>query len=441
MRKGSTFAAILLLTLPVCTTAQNQKMPPLPPPTDPATAPAPAQNAAAHITLDDAIRLALQHNHALHAARTTIFQNEAEEVTANLRPNPTLSWDSQFFPLFNPGQFNADYLENQAQFDVGIGYTFERGKKRQHRLQAAKDATAVTRSQFDDSQRTLIFNTTQQFIAVLLAQSSVELAQQDSASFQQTVNISESRYQTGDMSESDLLKIKLQLLQFQSDLSAGKLAKIQALAALRQLIGFESVPDDFDAQGELEYQPVHADLPQLKLLAAQNRPDLHAAQQSVTAARSQEALMRANGKKDLGVSFDYTHTAGINTGAFFFNIDLPIFDRNQGEIARARYAILQAEQQATEAAQQVSTDVVDAYAAVKSNDEIIQLYRGGYVDQAQQSRDISEYAFKRGAFSLLDFLDAERTYRSNQLAYRQALASYMTALEQMRQAVGTRNLP
>jgi outer membrane protein, heavy metal efflux system len=141
------------------------------------------------------------------------------------------------------------------------------------------------------------------------------------------------------------------------------------------------------------------------------------------------------------VTFDYTHTAGINSGAFFFNIDLPIFDRNQGEIARARYAIIQSEEQAIETAQQVSTDVVDAYAALKSNDEIIRLYRGGYVDQAQQSRDITEYAYKRGAASLLDFLDAERTYRANQLAYRQALASYMTALEQMRQAVGTRALP
>ncbi len=441
MSKGSTWAAIALLALPVCAVAQNQKMPPLPPPTEPATAPAPAQNAPTHITIDDAIRLALQHNHALQATRTTIFQNEAEEVTANLRPNPTLSWDSQFFPLFNPSQFSTDYLENQAQFDVGIGYTFERGRKRQHRLQAAKDATAVSRSQYDDSQRTLIFNTTQQFIAVLLAQSSVELAQQDTASFTQTVNISESRYKSGDMSESDLIKLKLQLLQFQHDLSAAKLAKIQALAALRQLIGFESVPDNFDAQGELDYQPIHADLQQFKLLAAQNRPDLRAAQQGVTAARSQETLMRANGKKDLGVSFDYTHTAGINSGAFFFNIDLPVFDRNQGEIARARFAITQAEEQATEAAQQVSTDVVDAFAALQSNNEIIQLYQGGYVDQAKQSRDITEYAFKRGAASLLDLLDAERTYRANQLAYRQALASYMTAVEQMRQAVGTRNLP
>ncbi len=440
MRKGLAWA-IVVLALPGSLVAQKQPMPPLPPPTAPAVPPAPAANAAARITLDEAIRLALQHNHALQAARTTILQNEAEEVTANLRPNPTLSWDSQFFPLFNPGQFSADYLENQAQFDVGIGYTFERGKKRQHRLQAAKDQTAVTRSTVDDNVRQLIFNTGQQFIAVLLAQSTLDLAKQDQESFQETVDISNARYKSGDMSESDLLKIKLQLLQFQSDLANAKLAKVQALAGLRQFLGFESVPDDFDVQGDLDYQPVTAGLEDLKGLAQRSRPDLRAAQEGVTAARSQEALMRANGKKDLGVSFAYTHTAGINSGAFFFNIDLPIFDRNQGEIARARYAITQAQEQALETAQQVNTDVSDAYSALQSNNEIIQLYRNGYVDQAKQSRDITEYAYKRGATSLLDFLDAERTYRQNQLAYRQALASYMTALEQMRQAVGTRNLP
>jgi outer membrane protein, heavy metal efflux system len=440
MRKGLTLAGALL-ALPVCLAAQGQKMPPLPPPTAPATPPAPAPGAPAKITMEEAIRLAIQHNHALQATRTTILQNQAEEVTANLRPNPNLSWDTQFFPLFNPSEFNANYLENQAQFDVGIGYTFERGKKRQHRLAAAKDQTAVTVSQVDDSQRTLVFNTAQQFIAVLLAESTVELAKQDAESFQQTVSISESRVKVGDMSEGDLLKIKLQLLQFQSDLSTAKLSRVQALAALRQLVGFESVPDEFDVSGDLDYYPLRSTIEQLKILAMENRPDLRAAQQGVTAARSQEALMRANGKKDLNVSFDYTHTAGTNSGAFYFNIDLPIFDRNQGEIAKARFAITQAEQQAIEAAQQVNTDIIDAFAALQSNDEIIKLYRGGYVDQAKQSRDITEYAFKRGAASLLDFLDAERTYRSNQLAYRQALASYMTALEQMRQAVGTRELP
>lgn len=70
-----------------------------------------------------------------------------------------------------------------------------------------------------------------------------------------------------------------------------------------------------------------------------------------------------------------------------------------------------------------------------------QFYRGGYVDQAKKSLDISEFAYRLGAASLLDFLDAERTYRANRLAYRQALATYMIALEQTRQAVGTRNVP
>jgi cobalt-zinc-cadmium efflux system outer membrane protein len=406
----------------------------------PAPTPAPSQ-AAAKISLDDAIRMALLHNHALQAMRSTILQSQAEEITANLRPNPTLGLDAQYLPIFQPSQFSSDYVDQQAQFDAGVGYLFERGKKRQHRLQAARDLTAVVRSQVSDSERQLIFNVGQQFVDVLLAESTLDFAQQDLDSFQKTVDISNERFRVGDMSEGDFLKIKLQLLQFQTDVSAAQLAKLQGLAALRQLLGFESVPDDYDVQGSLDYQAVHSDVSGLKALAAINRPDLRAAQQAVTAAESQLGLQQANGKMDVTGTFNYTHTSGTNSGAFYYNMPLPIFNRNQGEITRARYAITQAQEQASETAQQVSTDVVSAYENLHTNDQIIQLYQGGYVDAAKQSRDISEYAYRKGAASLLDYLDSERTYRANQLAYRQALANYMLALEQMRQAVGTRNLP
>jgi len=438
MRQGMAWAAALL-ALPVCLMAQqNPPTAPVSPLLPPSAAP---QTPSARITIDEAIRLALQHNHALQAARTTILQNQAQEITANLRPNPVLSWDAQFLPIFQPSKFDADYINTQSQFDLGIGYTFERGKKRQHRLQAAKDQTTITRSQVADNERQLVFNVSQQFIDVVLAQSTIDFAKQDLESFQKTVDISEARYKAGDMSEGDFLKIKLQLLQFQTDYSSAVLAKVQAIAALRQLVGFESVPDMFDVDGKLDYQPVRAGLEDLRALAMRTRPDLVAAQQGVIAARSEELLAEANAKRDLGASFNYSHVAATNTGAFFFNIQLPIFDRNQGEIARTRVVITQSQQLASEAAEQVMSDVVDAYEALRTNDQIVQLYRGGYVDAAQKSRDISEYAYKKGAASLLDFLDAERTYRANQLAYRQALASYMTALEQTRQAVGTRDLP
>jgi cobalt-zinc-cadmium efflux system outer membrane protein len=436
LRKGLA-GALALLASPAFAAAQQ---PPAPPTTSPPRA-ATTQPPSARISMEEAIRLALQHNHALQAARSTILQNQALETTANLRPNPVLSWDAQFLPIFQPNKFTADYIDNQAQFDLGLGYTFERGKKRQHRLQAAKDVTDASRSTIADNERQLVFNVSQQVVAVILAQSTIEFTQQDLDSFQKTVDISEARYKAGDMSEGDLLKIKLQKLQFENDFFSAKLSKVQALASLRQFLGFESVPDNYDVEGELDYQAVHAGLDDLKALALRTRPDLQAAQKNVVAARSAESLAEANGKRDLGASFNYSHVADTNTGAFFFNIQLPIFDRNQGEIARTRLVITQNQELASETSQQVLTDVVDAYSALRTSEQIVQLYQGGYVEQAKQSRDISEYAYKRGAASLLDYLDAERTYRANQLAYRQALATYMTTLEQMRQAVGTRTLP
>jgi len=428
--------ASVLTLLAAANLLPAQQNPPVP-----TTQPQRQQPPAARISLDEAIRLALEHNHSLLAARTTILQNQALETTANLRPNPVLTWDAQFLPIFQPNKFTADYIDNTAQFDLGLGYTFERGRKRQHRLQAAKDVTAASRLTVEDNQRQLVFNVSQQFVAVLLAQSPIDFTQQDLLSFQKTVDISEARRKAGDMSEGDLLKIKLQMLQFQNDVFAARLAKVQALAGLRQFLGFESVPDNYDVEGELGYQTVHGGLDDLKALALRTRPDLRAAQQNVVAARSAESLAEANGKRDLGASFNYSHVAATNTGAFFFNIQLPIFDRNQGEIARTRYAITQSQELASESSQQVLTDVLDAFQSLRTSEQIVQLYQSGYVDDAAKSRDISEYAYKRGAVSLLDYLDSERTYRANQLAYRQALATYMNALEQMRQAVGTRILP
>ena len=204
------------------------------------------QGPPTRITLEQALDLAGRHNHALLAARNTILQSQASEITANLRPNPTINWDAQFLPFFNPSNFTGTYLNNSAQFDLGIGYLFERGQKRQHRLEAAKDQTSVTQSVVSDNERTLSFNVAQQFVAVLLAQSTLDFAEQDLKSFQQTVDIGEAQYKAGDISEGDLLKIKLQLLQFQMDVSQAQLSLVQAYASLRALEGYDALPAGYD---------------------------------------------------------------------------------------------------------------------------------------------------------------------------------------------------
>jgi outer membrane protein, heavy metal efflux system len=429
----------LLFTVFVSGVAGAQS-PPVQSPSPPAQAL--AQNrSAVTISLDDAIQMAFQHNHNILAARTTIQQNEAEETTANLRPNPVILSDWQFLPVFQPSQFSADYLDNTAQFDLGVSYLFERGKKRQHRLRAAKDLTAQTRSLVADNERSLAFSVASQFINVELAESTLELARQDLKSFQNTVDISEARYKAGDIGENDVLKIKLQMLQFETDVSAAQLARVQGLSDLRQLLGYESIVPDYDVAGAFDYQPVKGNLDDFQARALQSRPDLRAAQQGVTAANSQHALQQAIGKRDITGAINYTHIGDLNDVSLFGQMQMPIFDRNQGEIARAAFAITQAQEQERFANGQVLTDVRDAFENLRTNEQIVGLYRSGYLNEAQQSRDISEYAYRHGAASLLDFLDSERSYRATQLAYRQALASYLLALEQLREAVGTRSLP
>ncbi len=419
--------------------APADQTPPMPPtPELPQRPPGPPP--AAHVTLDRAIELALQHNHTLLAARTTIDQNRAQETTANLRPNPVIAWDAQFLPIFNPGSFSADYINQSAQFDIGLSYLIERGKKRQHRLEAARDQTAVTVATVADNERTLTANVAQQFVAAQLAKANLELAQMDLDSFQQSVQIGEAQYQAGSIGEGDLLKLKLQLLQFQMDLSAAQLSKVQALADLRQFVGFDSVPENYDVDGDLLYQPVKLGEDDLKLLALRTRPDYRATMLGVTAAQSQLSLAQSNGKKDLDIAVNYDHVAALSEASTFFNIQLPIFDRNQGEIARTRFAVTQAQETQAAASEGVVSDVVNAYENVRTTDEIVNLYLAGYRKEAADSRDITQYAYQRGAASLLDFLDAERSYRATELGYRQALASYMLALEQLRQAVGTRSL-
>jgi cobalt-zinc-cadmium efflux system outer membrane protein len=225
------------------------------------------------------------------------------------------------------------------------------------------------------------------------------------------------------------------------DVSSARLARAQALATLRQLLGYESVPEDYAVDGALAHQPVTAGPADLRALALRQRPDLRAAQLAVTAAESQHTLAQANAKRDVTAQVSVTHVAAANTGAMFANIELPIFDHNQGEVARTASAITQSQELSSEQSSVVLTDVTNAYEALRNNDEVVKLYESGYLKQAEDSRDISQYAYQRGSATLLDFIDAERSYRATQLAYRQSLANYMVALEQLRQAVGARSLP
>ena len=390
------------------------------------------------ISMDDAVRIALAYNQSLRAQRLNIDQNKAEEITAALKPNPTFTTLVDTIPLFSPQMIRF----NTQIYSESLAYTYERGGKREKRLSVARDNTDVSTRTVTDNERQLRFQVVQAFINVLLAKSVLQLAKDDLANFSQEVDLNHARMVAGDLAEGDYLKISLQKLQFQQDVSSAELSLVQAKATLRQLLGYKSVTDNFDVTGALAHRKQVVQLSDLEQQALAARPDLQAAHSSVKLANDTVSLAFGNRAKDWTWASDYTYQSiGPNgTGnaiGFSLSFDVPIHDRNQGEIARSQAAVRQAVETESSAEVGVRTDVTNAYYGLQTNEQIVSLYESGYLDQATQSRDITTYAYGRGAATVLDVLDAERSYRATQLGYRQAIAAYMIAAEQVNEAVGT----
>jgi cobalt-zinc-cadmium efflux system outer membrane protein len=415
--------ATVFAWLAVATTAAAQTAAPPPAP-------------SARVSMSDAVRLALEHNHQLRAQRLNVDISKADEITAALKPNPVVTSTNQAFPVFSPSQLTLDNLANNQTFTESLSYLFERGGKREKRTLVAQDTTSVAARTATDVERQLIFQTRQTFVNVLLAKSSLDLARDNLKNFSTVVDVNSERVRAGDLAESEFLKISLQQLQFEQDVTTAEVALAQAKAALRQSVGFEGLADEFEVDGDLAYTKYAVTLDDLKRDALASRPDLLAAQSGVKLAEDTQTLAYSNRARDLTGEVEYDRTGPFNGLGFGFSIDLPFHDRNQGNIAHSKVGLLQATETEAQLRTAVLTDVVTAFAAFQSSEKVVGLFQSGYLNQAQQSLDVTTYVYQQGSGTLLDLLDAERTYRTTQLAYRQVLAAYMTSIQQINLAVG-----
>ena len=396
----------------------------------------PLHAAAAEIrslTLERAVELALQRNPTLRAQAISITSAEANEVTAGLRPNPV-------------------FVSSSEDFTAGLSQLFERGDKRQRRIEGAKLSTNIATTDFSDARRSLLFAVRKAFTDALLAKSNLALAQENLKNFQEVEDLNRIRFEKGDISGADFLKIELQKLQFQNDVQDATLALKTAKTTLRTLLATPELAEDFDIEGELKFAEFDMPLAELKATALRDRPDLRSAETLRKKTESDIQLAVANSYTDVSLTLGYHHTEpnlptwlspGVSRGptensvGFGFSFPLRIFDRNQGEIARTKAEAIRAVSIAEAVRNQISSDVEVSYSAFRTSRERVRLYEQVYLGLAKESREIAEFAYKSGATSILDLLEAERTYRGVQLSYRQALAAYLTNLHQLNAAVGT----
>ncbi len=372
-------------------------------------------------------------NRQLQAGRLGIDEQKANEITANLRPNPDLGFtlDQLTFLPNSPYRPLADALPL-----VESSYLIERRHKRALRLQSAQQDTQISISQQSDLDRTLLFNLRSAFVQTLQAQAVLAVAQENLAYYDRVLLVNKQRVQSGDIAQIDYDRMDLQRVQFETDVQNAdvnlRTAKIQLLA----LMNDHTPVDQFDVTGKFDYTEPTVGLDELHQVALASRPDLRAAAQAVTKAETDHRLAVANGSTDPTVGMDIARDPPINYFGFNVSIPLRIFDRNQGEKARTSIDIRRNQRLREAAETQVYSDVDSAWATMRTNLVLLRAYRARYLTLAAKVRDTVSFAYQRGAASLLDFLTAQNDYRALQVTYLGLVGSYLTAASQLNMAVG-----
>jgi cobalt-zinc-cadmium efflux system outer membrane protein len=384
-------------------------------------------------------------NPALRADALGVEELKAAEITAFLRPNPTavLSSDGlQIAPHTTPGLGTHWQPLTGTQLVPSIAYLHERERKRELRLQSAKEGTQIAGSQHEDMERNLLFDLRAAFVQILQAKAVLELAKADLAYYDNIIKISRDRYHAGDIAQIDLDRIELLRVQYEVEIQSASVNLRTSKIQLLQLLNDRMPVEQFDVTGAFDYADDLKPLDEYRQIALVERPDLHAALESVQQAQTNHKLAVANGSADPTLSTWYSYNPAFNnafgryTLGASVNLPLRIFDRNQGEKQRTQIDIGRNRELTDSVRAEVFSDVDSAYAEVESNIALLRPYKTQYRAQALRVRDTVTYSYQHGGASLMDFLNAQSDYRTVQLAYLQLIGSYLTAAGQLNLAVG-----
>jgi len=386
-----------------------------------------AQAPVAKLTLAEALSLADMANPTVRAKEFEVQSVGANEITAALRPNPTANFLAE--------QFGGGSAA-QTQYTFSVGQPIELGGKRQRRVDSAKAATKVTGLELADLKRQLVFQVKKSFNDILIAREALALAEQNLAALDELERVHRLRAEKGDISGLELLRIEVERFAFERDSADARQALDAAKIALRAAIGQERVAEQFDVSGELVFPEIVKSKSELYRMALDSRPDLRAAEAAREKARADINLAKANAWWDVTPQIEYQRIGPDNTIGFGFSLPIKLFDRNQGEIARTQADAKRAEASREALLGQALAEVDTALATVTTEKSKVVLLRDTYLPKIRQARETIEFAYRRGGVTLLDYLDAQRTYREKSLEYLRSLSSYSTAVYTLESAVG-----
>ena len=384
-----------------------------------------------HVTLEQAVQEAMTNNLDLAAQRLSVSVAEAREITARLRPNPVLTVSGQSLNLLGANYSPATPL-GPNQMNIHTDFPFERGHKREERVAVAQQEKSLAELGVREVMRQVIASVQAAFVNVQQAKENLKLAQENLQSLESVVAINESRLNAGDLAQVELDRSRVAALQYRTAVQQAQLQLDQAKIQLQQAMGRRQKTTAFDVAGELRRDVVADTQEEIARQALTQRPDYLGDQQSQARSRADLRLQLANGKVDYTIGTEFTRQAawGVsgNSVGVYFSMPLKIFNKNQGEIARAQREITLAGARTNALETSIQTEVDTAYRQYTVSRQLLANIETDMLAKARSVRDTTEYSYKRGEASLVEYLDAQRAFNDTMQTFNDARANYARSL-------------
>ena len=387
---------------------------------------------ARDLSLAEAERLLGERSRDLIASRRALESAGAQRAIAAVRPNPTVSMNTSSISS-NPGIGSGPLNQKRVDTVLRIDQPFERGNKRELRMDAAEGLERAARGDTQDVLRTQLALLHGAYYDVKQAEGKVAILAETAQLFGRTLAAAQSRLKAGDLAAAEVSKVQVDHERAQNDARAARADFARACIALGYLIGEDRAPEELRASDPwpATTRPDPSEVDRVIAQKVEARPDVRAAMARVAAAEKLRDLAKSQQTRDITLGAQYERFPGtIPADSVGFGISLPLFTGNDfsGEIRRAeidRYAALDALDRARSLA---GNDIRRAASDLSAAAERLERYDASLLEAARRTAQAVEFAFQRGATSVLEVLDARRTLRAVELEALAARAEHAKAL-------------
>lgn len=372
---------------------------------------------ATSLTIDAAMEQFVEHSYDLQIARQSAQKSRADLITAKERPNPVLLGSYEFMDLNN--RFNATARGSDAQLTLLLTHPIETAGKRDRRIDVALHSITFSDFMYDETVREQLMNLIDAYYAVLSDQANLANAQENTKAYTSIVTIAKTKLDNGFLSLIDYQKISLQQIDYIREVENSRLALVQDRETLSSLLALPSL--DIIVTAPIDPSAMIPPLEEF-LAKTADRPDCKAAKQNLAVADAALSLEKANGVPNVSVGAEYASFGPTYEPLAGFNVSmpLPIYDRNEGDIEKARISTLQAASLYEKTLRMAKSDVIQSYEATQSRQSVYKAMSEGF-SAAKELKEKQEKIFALKGISVLELLDAQKSYREYQKNMTQAI--------------------